>query len=214
MIRNVLAGDHDFVEVVFGEEEAVVAESGEELFNVAVGVDALDGMGRGLLHLDGVGFGDVVAAEGGFRTRGFGVEDGEDGPAFVDAVMKVVDQRLYEVLRDVVEGVPEEDDVELASAEVEILLEESGDIEARFVAVIFGRQSPGASEGLIHEVGHVDAVAEAGEEVDALRGSGSDVEDAEVLFLFQMLEHCAPTAGVAGDSRPGECGATGAIGFA
>lgn len=213
MTHSALAGDHDFVEVVFGEEEAVVAEAGEELFDVAVGVDALDGVRLGRLHLDGVRAGDVVAAEGGAWAGGFGVEDGEDISALVDAMLEVLDERQDELLRDVVESVPEEHDIELAAAEVEVLLEEAGDVEARFATIFFGRENPVASEGLVDEVGHVYAVAEAGEEVDVLRGGGTDVEDAEVRLLLEMLEHRAPSAGVAGDAGAGEQGTTCAMRF-
>ena len=211
--RRRLTGDDDLVEVVFGEEEAIVAVGGEELFDVAIGVDALDGVGLGLLHFNGGGVSEVIAAEGGVRAGGLGVEDGEDASAGIENVVEVLDERLHEALRDVVEGGPEEDDVELAAAEVEVLLEESGKVEAGSAAIFFRREGPGAGEGLVDEVGHVDAVAEAGEEVDVLRRGWTDVEDAEVGLGLKVLKQSLPSAGVTGNAWASEHGSAGTAGL-
>lgn len=170
-------------------------------------------MGLGFLHFHRCGSRYVIAAEGCVGPGGFGVEDGKDTSEGVDVVLEMLDKRLNEGLGNVVKSGPEEDYVELATAEVEILLEEAGDVEAGRAAFFFRRPGPSAGEGLVDQISHVNTMAEAGEEVNALRGSRADVEDAEVGLRLKVLEHGLPSAGVARDAGTGEHGAAGAVGL-
>lgn len=63
----------------------------------------------------------------------------------------------------------------------------------------------------MNNVGHVNAVAQTGKEVDVLGRSRTDVQHPQALLLLEVFEHGGPPAGVAGDAGAGEQGTAGAL---
>src|SRR6185437_10026881 len=119
------ASDQDFIEIVLSQEEAVSTEVREQFFDFPVGVDPQNWVRLGILHFDFVRASQVVAAKASIGPRGLSVEYGEDSSAWVERIFQPLNQRLDQALRNVVQSVPEQHHVKLASAEVQVLLEES-----------------------------------------------------------------------------------------
>src|SRR6185312_537449 len=103
------------------------------------------------------------------------------------------DDGLDEGLGQIVEGGPEEDDVEFAAGEVERLLEEGVGIEDG-IALRVLTALPVAGAGVADEVGKEDAVTELGEEVNVGGRSGTDVDDAQTGFRLEALAQHGPGA--------------------
>ena len=177
----------------------------EDLFYLAVGTDVQDRVRGHALHLHLVRAGEVITGESGLVAGGFGVKEGEEPAVRFEYLVEAVYDGLNKGLRDVIERVPEEHDVEMTTGEVEIGVEEAVYVNDRVYVndwgfgglVGTGWMGPVRARGFFDEVRHVDAVAELGYEVDVAGGGWAYVQDAEALRAAEVAGDLGPAAGVA-----------------
>ena len=97
------------------------------------------------------------------------------------------------MFRQVVEGRPEQNDIEHASVKLEGLIEKPFDIPDR-IAVVIRTCLPVHGAGVVDHIGKKDAVAEAGEVVDIGGRRVPVVDDAQAGLGLQALAHRCPGA--------------------
>ena len=123
----------------------------------------------------------------------------------------MVYDRVDEGFGEVVESGPQEHHVKHAAGEAHGVVEKSLDIP-NGVAVLVLAGLPSFVERIVDQVGHEDAVTQAGEVVDVGGRSIADINDAKARLGLQPLAQCSPAARVAWDS--GACEAPNGSGRA
>ncbi len=196
-----LTGNQDFVEIVFGEEELGICVGFEDFLDGAVGVHAPDLEGSRFLHFDAVAIGEVVSAEGGLGARGARVEESEKASSGAHRRAKPLDYRANQDFRKIVQRGPEQDNIEFPAGEIQVVVEKAFHIELRFGTWLRCYEPVGAGS-LMHNIGHVNSVAQRRKEIDIGRGGRTDVQDAQSLFALKMFEQGRPSAGMARHARP------------
>src|SRR5580700_10872642 len=93
------------------------------------------------------------------------MEKGEHQTTGLQHHMDAREDRCKKRLRQVVDCIPEDDNIEFATGEVEVALEEALHIEPRLFARLAGSE-PLRLGCFLHDVRHVDAMAEACDVVD------------------------------------------------
>lgn len=205
-----LATDDYFVDIVFGEKKFAVAVVAEKLFNAAVGINTLHWKTLTLLHLDIVGIGQMVATVGSIFSHLLGVEQRQDPAAWKQACAEAVNHRADHCVGQVIERRPQQHHVEKPAGELEVMFEKRFRVELLnlWSVPFLHHLYPFRLHRFVDNVCHVDAVSQAGQEIDVGRRGWTDVEDAEIRLLLKVFVHGRPRAGVPGHTGPGEYGWT------
>src|SRR5215469_18734514 len=147
-------GDH-FAHIILAEKESRAGEFLQQLFELPRLIDLQDLVITSGSHVQLIGVGQLIARESRLRTFGTPMKEREEPAIWAQNSKQALKYGGHEGCRKIVCRVPQEDDIEVATREIEAGLHEALDV------VFFARVCLALPLGLIcilNYIRHVDTV--------------------------------------------------------